>query len=194
MPDLVMVMGANGAGKTTWAREHRAALPEDFYEADSVAQGLGSYDNPRLSREARRLIDHRIGAHLQEETTFGLETTYSGTTRPRLVEDAADRGYRIHVVFLGTHTFEINVDRVKARVRRKIGHAIENDELLRRWSACQRNLQATAARMENIYILDNSGAAPTLVASVHEGSEPRYTTTEVPWARRLAERIRSSGS
>ena len=33
-PKLTVVIGANGAGKTTWAREHRDTLPRPFYNAD----------------------------------------------------------------------------------------------------------------------------------------------------------------
>ena len=35
-PELTVVIGANGAGKTTWCREHRDALPKPFYNADST--------------------------------------------------------------------------------------------------------------------------------------------------------------
>ena len=40
-PRLTVVIGANGAGKTTWARKHRETLPKPFYNADSIAEGLG---------------------------------------------------------------------------------------------------------------------------------------------------------
>ena len=43
-PILTVVIGANGAGKSTWCREHPDNLPDDFYDADSIAQGLGSAD------------------------------------------------------------------------------------------------------------------------------------------------------
>ena len=40
-PKLVVVIGANGAGKTTWGGHHRERLPLRFYNADVIAAGLG---------------------------------------------------------------------------------------------------------------------------------------------------------
>ena len=42
MPQLTIVIGANGAGKSTWCRRHRDRLPEHFYNADSIAEDLGN--------------------------------------------------------------------------------------------------------------------------------------------------------
>ena len=59
-PRLTVVIGANGAGKTTWAREHRDTLPRPFYNADSIAGGLGDANDPGLQRTARELVDQQI--------------------------------------------------------------------------------------------------------------------------------------
>ena len=45
-PELTVVIGANGAGKTTWCREQRDSLPKPFYNADSIAEGLGDANDP----------------------------------------------------------------------------------------------------------------------------------------------------
>ena len=43
-PVLVVVIGANGAGKTTWERANRDLLPSPSYNADSIAEGLGAVE------------------------------------------------------------------------------------------------------------------------------------------------------
>ena len=80
-PRLTVVIGANGAGKTTWARRHREALPKPFYNADSIAEGLGDANDAALQRTARKLVDERIERDLDEGNTFGFEITYSGRSR-----------------------------------------------------------------------------------------------------------------
>ena len=45
MPRLNIVLGGNGSGKTTWAREHRDTLPKHFYDADSIANSLGDWND-----------------------------------------------------------------------------------------------------------------------------------------------------
>lgn len=49
-PRLTVVIGANGAGKTTWSRKHRETLPKPFYNADSIAEGLGDANDAALQR------------------------------------------------------------------------------------------------------------------------------------------------
>ena len=65
-PKLTIIIGANGAGKTTWTRKHRDELPQRFYNADPIADGLGSADDPALQREARRFIDDQIERDLAQ--------------------------------------------------------------------------------------------------------------------------------
>ena len=73
--ELILIVGANGAGKTTWGRAHRPWLPVPFYNVDAIAEGLGNADDPDLQREARSLVDQRIEAHLRTGQTLGFEST-----------------------------------------------------------------------------------------------------------------------
>ena len=43
-PRLTIVLGTNGAGKSTWCSEHEDELPTAFYDADSIANGLGDWN------------------------------------------------------------------------------------------------------------------------------------------------------
>ena len=53
VPWMLAVIGANGAGKSTWCKHFSAALPDSFFDADRIAQQLGSYDDPDDQRRAR---------------------------------------------------------------------------------------------------------------------------------------------
>ena len=88
---FIAVIGANGAGKTTWARRHRDRLPKPFYNADSIADGLGDANNQTLQVAARTLVDERIERNLAEHGEFGFESTYSGQSRVRIVRRAKGR-------------------------------------------------------------------------------------------------------
>ena len=105
-PTLTVVIGANGAGKSTWCRQHRNELPQNFYDADSIAEELGSYDDPDDQLAARDFVDARIASHFENRETFGFESTYSGNSRPKAVRDAVElRLPRIaRVLSVGTHT------------------------------------------------------------------------------------------
>ena len=59
-PHLIVAIGANGAGTTTWTREHRAALPKPIYDADSIAEGLGDTNDHAMQLAARKIVDEQI--------------------------------------------------------------------------------------------------------------------------------------
>jgi predicted ABC-type ATPase len=98
-PNLVIVIGANGSGKTTWSTASRDLLPKPFYNADSIAEGLGDANSDAMQREARKIVDAAIEQDLREQRSFGFESTYSGRSRPGIVrreEARVPRANRLH--------------------------------------------------------------------------------------------------
>ena len=189
MARLTIVIGANGAGKSTWCRSNRPELPADFYDADSIAQGLGSYDDPALQLEARKWVDRRIEGHLERGESFGFESTYSGASRPDIVRRARMLGYDVNAVFVGTQSAAINIDRVALRVRHRTGHDVPAAEIVRRWTAVQDNLVKTAPLFANILLLDNSGVRARVIVHV-AGQEVVRRTDPLPrWSDDLVARI-----
>ena len=196
MPLMTIVIGANGAGKSTWCRANPSLLPHHFYDADSIAQGLGGYNDPERQREARALVDRRIAEHLGRNENFGFESTYSGVSRPEIVRRANDGGYAVSAFFIGTHNAEINIARVAARVMMRTGHSVPRPEIIRRWAACQENLLRTARQFNEIHVIDNSGGDSWLVARIYgrkvewvRGDPPEWATTMIAsvqerWAQR----------
>ena len=123
MPTLTIAIGGNGAGKTTWCRRHRHELPNHFYNADTIAEGLGDWNSPRAQREARQLVDNRVRGHLANED-LGFESTYSGNSRPGIATEAKRLGYRTHAILIGTEDASINAARVAAGT----GHQVLRSE------------------------------------------------------------------
>jgi len=147
-PKLIIVIGANGAGKTTWCRRHGDQLPEHFYNADAIADGLGDWNSPANQRAARKLVDDRIERHLARNENFGFESTYSGRSGPAIVERARALGYRTTAILIGTQRPEINIQRVAARVATRTGHDVPRSEVRRRWTGCPENVVRTAQAIE----------------------------------------------
>ena len=189
-PQLLVVIGANGAGKTTWTRRERERLPKRFYNADSIAEGLGDFTDRELQALARQIVDTAIEDDLAARRSFGFESTYSGGSRPAIVRRAAAAGYAVQAVFIGTERHEINVDRVAQRVEAG-GHDVPTDEIVRRWQDAQNNLQATWGAFRRIRVLDNSGVEAVTVAEKRDGR--LHMSAEAPeWVRKLARGITPS--
>ena len=126
-PGFVLVMGANGAGKST----------------GSVPAGASS---PRSSRTARcadrsMLCEEAAGwraRRLEERASFGIETTFTRAWRHRLVREAVERGYSLTAVFLGTSRPAVNTARVRRRHRLGEAHLVAPSTIRRRGGSRQR--------------------------------------------------------
>lgn len=189
IPKLTIVIGGNGAGKTTWCRGHPHELPEAFYNPDAIAQDLGDWNDVGNQREAGRIVNAAIRRHLEQRENFGFESTYSGRSRPRIVRTAASNGYEVRVVFIGTNGPELNVERVRQRVRSGTGHDVPVPEITRRWTAAQKNLVDTAASFGAIDVLDNSHGTTRHVASIAKGGIRLPATPTPAWARTLIREV-----
>ena len=194
MPKLIIVIGANGAGKSTWCKRHGDQLPEHFYNADAIADGLGGWNSPTNQHGARKLVDSRIEGHLARNEDFGFESTYSGLSRPAIIECARALGYQTTAIFLGTRRPEINIERVAARVATRTGHDVPPAEIRRRWTASPENVVRTAHAIDYIQMLDNSGPTTHTVIRIENGEETTRAAATPEWARKLTERIQAAVS
>ena len=159
-PKLTIVIGANGAGKSTWYREHESELPKDFYDADSIANTLGDWDDPHDQIQAARRVNRAIRGHLD-----------------------------IHAVFVGTRDPRINVARVRRRVVENTGHDVDADHIRRRWSNAQENLAKTVLAFSRIDLYDNSGTTYRRIAVVRQYGIERVSPEAPEWARKLLARL-----
>ena len=185
---LVVIIGANGAGKTTWGQHHRIHLPLPFYNADVIAEGLGDANDPALQARARALVDGQIAERLQLEESFGFESTWSGRSRPAIVRDASGRGYETHGIFLGTAHAAVNIARVRRRVMEG-GHHVAESEIVRRWTAAFENLLAMWDVFDRIHVLDSSTDTVRLVASKKEGRTDGARAALPDWANAIGARV-----
>lgn len=184
-PELTVVIGANGAGKTTWTRKGQRILPKPFYNADSIAEGLGDANDRSLQRQARQIVDNAIEKNLAQRRSFGFESTYSGASRPAIVKRAKKLGYATHAIFIGTEHHAINVARVRRRVEEG-GHDIAKSEIVRRWKAAWENLLKTWDSFDRITIIDNSGSGPKVIAEAR-GPTKQVKGTVPEWASAIVE-------
>jgi predicted ABC-type ATPase len=75
-PELYVIAGSNGAGKTTFAREflpHFAKCPE-FVNADLIAGGLSPFSAATAALEAGRIMLKRIDELASHRRDFAFET------------------------------------------------------------------------------------------------------------------------
>ena len=172
-----MLAGVNGAGKSSVGGAAIRAAGGDYFNPDEAARGLMAA-NPRLEQAGANGQAWQTGKILLEKTiagggNFAFETTLGANTIPRLLRDAARKGIEVYVWYAGLSSPELNIARVKARVR-KGGHDIPESDIRRRYERSRLNLIDLMPHLAALRVYDNSpdadpaaGKAPQPVLVLH---------------------------
>ena len=159
-PRLVLVIGADAAGKSRWIKENRHRLPEPIFERLTSAT--------RLARQAKAA--QARGNCLEQGTSLTVETTFTRHWRRKLVYAARKRGYRLKALFLTTGDPEINIARVRERHVRGGGDAVRTRAVRGRYNNAEQNLRDWHMMFARIVILDSSGPGDAReIARVDDG-------------------------
>ena len=143
MPNLYIISGCNGAGKTTASY---AILPEmlscrEFVNSDEIAKGLSPFNanTMTVAVEASRIMYKRIRELIDLAETFALETTLASRSIAKLIKNAQEKGYSATLLFFWLNTPDLAVERVKNRVEEG-GHYVNEVTVRRRYRAGILNL------------------------------------------------------
>ncbi|HCC52762.1 MAG TPA: zeta toxin [Porphyromonadaceae bacterium] len=136
MPNLYIISGCNGAGKTTASY---AILPEmlnckEFVNSDEIAKGLSPFNASTMAVavEASRIMYKRIRELIDMAETFALETTLASRSIAKLVKNAQSKGYSVTLLYFWLNTPDLAVERVKNRVAAG-GHHVNEPTVRRRY-------------------------------------------------------------
>jgi len=158
MPNLYIIAGCNGAGKTTASI---TILPDilncnQFVNADYIAYGLSPFNVESVAIEAGRIMLHRIDELLALGGDFAIETTLSTRSYVGLVQKAKKMGYVVTLIYIWLSSPEIAIERVAERVS-KGGHNIPVDVINRRYYKGINNLFKLFMPICDVWIVaDNS--------------------------------------
>lgn len=116
--NLYIIAGCNGAGKTTASY---TILPEiieckEFVNADEIAKGLSPFQPEKVAFESGRIMIDRINDLLNENESFGFETTLASKTYRNKILKAKKLGYTVTLLFFWLNNIELAKERVKTRV------------------------------------------------------------------------------
>ncbi|MES2277795.1 MAG: zeta toxin family protein [Bacteroidota bacterium] len=141
MPNLYIIAGCNGAGKTTASY---TILPEllncrEFVNADNIAAGLSPFNPDSVALEAGRIMLQRINDLLESGVDFAFETTLSTRSYVSFIKKAQAQGYQVTLLYFWLSSPQVAIDRVAKRVSRG-GHHIPGDVVERRYFRGIKNL------------------------------------------------------
>ncbi len=154
---LEIIGGPNGSGKSTFAEMHLGKKHGSLYvNSDSIARGFTLNGNEMAQFEAGRIMLETIQKYLNENRSFGFETTMSGKIWASHIGRAKAQGYKVIIYFVFVNSIALSLKRIKNRVRLG-GHNIEKQTVKRRFQRTFSNFKNIYAPLaDEWYIIDNS--------------------------------------
>ena len=160
-PTLYLFAGCNGAGKTTFARAYLTQLKPvpRFLNADEIARGLSPLDPSTIAVKAGRLLIHEIEECITSGDSFGLESTLSGTTLAKLLQQAKAHGYQIEIHYLWLPSPVLALRRIAQRVKMG-GHSVPAPDVKRRFARSLTNFLEIYAPLADAWTFRNNSIQP----------------------------------
>jgi len=158
-PEIVVLAGTNGAGKSSVAGAALREASGDYFNPDEVARRLRNAEPERSRREANSRARH-IGRHfleraIEQRFRYVFETTLGGRTLTGLLLKAANVGLPVRIWYVGLDSVQRHLDRVRARVSRG-GHPIPEERIRERYHASRENLIRLLPHLTELKLYDNS--------------------------------------
>jgi predicted ABC-type ATPase len=173
MPNLYIIAGCNGAGKTTASF---TVLPEmldcdEFINADEIARGLSPLNPDKAAIEAGRLMLTKIDKLISSKKDFAFETTLATKSYTNTIQKAKPNGYEVTLVYFWLDSVELATSRVKTRVLEG-GHNIPEDVIKRRYFSGIKNLFKLYIPICDYWMIFDNSVSPTeLIAEGYPSGE-----------------------
>ncbi len=183
---LWILVGGNGAGKSTFYKHYLAPLGLPFVNADILAS-MAYPDAPEAhSYRAAKLAEQLRSELLRNGASFCFETVYSHPSKIDFVAQAKALGYEVIMVAIHLKSVELNQARVAERVSEG-GHSVPGEKVSSRIPRTLKHIKTSIPLCDRIHVYDNSYAdTPFMpVFSVTAGSVKRYLNPLPDWAEGL---------
>ncbi len=176
MPELHIITGSNGAGKSSVGPEY---LPPQIRKVCTVFDGDKlSLDktkellatNLHSRKDAKTLANEWIGVHFNKEVKkaiskadhFAYEGHFRETSTWKVIDKFKRKGYSVHMIFFGL----INVERSKMRVLERAlrgGHNVSPAEIDLNYHGNLLQLDRHFKKLDQLRIIDTSETAPKVL-------------------------------
>ena len=176
-PIVLVFAGPNGSGKSTAAKKMQ--LCGAYVNADDLKKEHGLTDI-RAAEMAEALRNKLV----DQKSDFTFETVLSTDRNMLLLKRAKASGYAIRCVYALTCNADINVARVRGRVREG-GHDVPEDKIRSRYYKALKLLPELIGICDKIFVFDTSRDNRADLIFKKDGDGGEYFPTEVWSAEKL---------
>lgn len=186
MKQLWVLVGGNGAGKTTFYETMLKVLGLPFINADLIAKDMFPDDPEGQSYAAAKLAEAMREEQIKKGASFCFETVFSHPSKVDFMARAKAQGYEIILVVIHVETPDLNLARIHQRVEEG-GHNVQSDKVRSRIPRLMDNVEKAIPLCDQVRMLDNSSLeTPFLeVLTIKDGVRTEHVNPLPEWARRF---------
>jgi len=159
MPDLTIIAGCNGAGKSTFAS---SLLPNGLTSFDYDKRFLENYGSLPDSEfretiaknQTSKDFENSIDKSIKQQTDFCYETNFD--SHPLFwAKKFKEHRFQINLIFFCLENQDIARHRIQVRTEFK-GHFVDNHTIDLKWKAGYKNVNLHFRYFDNVLFIDNS--------------------------------------
>lgn len=188
VPDrqLWLLVGGNGAGKSTFHRLFLAPHGLPFVNADDLARLLDPQAPEARAEEAAKIAEQQRETLLLRGLSFCFETVYSHPSKVDFTARAKALGYEVILVLIHLGDAELNQARISQRVAAG-GHAVPADKVISRIPRLLEHVKTALPLCDLVTLIDNASADNPFrpVATIRRGLVERHQDPLPSWAEAL---------
>ena len=190
-PELIVIAGPNGSGKTTVTQKflhHEWSDGVLYINPDQIANDrFGDWNSRDAIFRAANYCSELREKCLREKRSFVFETVLSARDKVDFLLRAKDAGFFVRVFFIATNHPSINASRIANRVMEG-GHDVPITKIISRYYKSISNCEIIANIVDRLYVYDNSidGADARLLFRLINGVLGKMYINPVPeWAQNI---------
>ncbi len=162
-PEIVIVGGPNGVGKTTIAIQYANEHGLEYLGTDLLVSELDLNEI-----QAGKEFFKRLEQYLQTRKSVVIESTLSGTGLLKRIEKFREKGYTVIILFVFLDSIQLCKRRIKIRVK-KGGHNVPSVDVERRFTRSIRNFWKKYRFITDSWQLYYNGSNRPIEVAFNEG-------------------------
>jgi predicted ABC-type ATPase len=164
-PEMLLVCGANGAGKSTFTDEVRQQNVDHLFLIDPDKIAKEAQVSPI---KAGRLASVFTRKNIARKFSFIRESTLTARFDFQMIGFARENGFKTTLIYIGIGSSDEAVYRVNSRYQSG-GHSVPEKDVRRRHKRSLQNLAEAIRQVDTAIIYDNSGNEYREVAVFEKG-------------------------
>ncbi len=185
-PELWLLAGGNGSGKSTFYERFLKRRNIPLINADNIARTLWPLEPEAHSYEAALIAEKERFRLIDQKQTFCFETVYSHPSKLDFIAIAKAAGFRILIFYFHLDDPSLNNARVSTRVKAG-GHNVPEEKVASRIPRTFANVRDSVGLADELHLVDNSSSRRPYVrvATWKEGVWELFTDRVPDWASQI---------